>query len=847
MATMRTVSAAGDRPWTLLCFALGLAGFAATGASWATGGSEPSLALFAILAICALGGLLPVRLPGLHPLPLSLPVVGSLAVTAGAPEAMAAGFLAGLATSLAPPIEGDEIRWSDAAARRNVQFPVPWLNGWAMGGALALAAGMAASGISHFDLTFSSPRTPAAPAPDQVIKSLGFLTAMMLLAWTMARATRREKTGVRTSLIAVAAGSSAVVSLLSLAVAVARLVWGGAPVLICLAGLGTGAFLMGALQRRPRLAMEAVRRRARMAMGLVEAIALAIEAKDRTSERHLRRVRSYALAVGRRLGMPAEDLEELEYAALLHDIGKLVVPESILSKPAGLSSEEFLVMSAHPRVGAEILQTTPLSSRVAAMVRHHHERYDGSGYPDGLTGMEIPLGARILAAVDTFDAVTSERPYRRGLPVREAVAHLERNAGTLYDPRVVRVLVERHAEFEEALIAEEKAAAAGAGAGKHLPVGAQTRKTGLPYQVVLDRIASSHMEIYSLYEITQALGKSLSLEESFTLIAGKVHRLIHFSACAIYIVNPEEGILRPRFATGTGAARILETTIAMGEKMSGWAAMQRRPASGMVSTDPLEKKSMRSDLEALYGHEEIAALRSSLVAPLLVDEMLIGVIALYDTADHEYTPQEEHLLALLARHAASAVRAGLLFEQTQEHTLTDSLTGLPNPRYMFIAFDQEAARARQQGVPLTLMVMDIDNFREINEDFGHHAGDRFLIGMAKAIRAQLRVCDTCIRYAGDEFVAILPGLPDDEVQAVVERVSEAARDYCMEARPGRAVQLTLSIGYATMPADGGDFETLIKAATARMEDQKRDRREERSASFPFILPTGGRGRHTKGS
>ena len=504
-------------------------------------------------------------------------------------------------------------------------------------------------------------------------------------------------------------------------------------------------------------------------------------------------------------------------------------------------------MSAHPKVGAEILQSTPLSSRVAAMVRHHHERYDGSGYPDGLTGMEIPLGARILAAVDTFDAVTSERPYRRGLPVREAVAHLEKNAGTLFDPRVVRVLVERHAEFEDALIAEERAAAAGPRAGKDLHAGAQTRRTGLPYQVVLDRIASSHMEIYSLYEITQALGKSLSLEESFTLIAGKVHRLIHFSACAVYVVDPEAGILRPRFATGTGAARILETTIALGEKLSGWAAVQRRPASGTVSIDPLEKKSIRSDLESLTGHEEIAALRSSLVAPLLVDDMLVGVIALYDTAEHEYSPQEEQLLALLAQHAAGAVRAGLLFEQTQEHTLTDSLTGLPNSRYMLMAFDQEAARARQQGAPLTLMVMDIDKFREINEDFGHHAGDRFLIGMAKAIRSQLRVCDTCIRYAGDEFVAILPGLPDDEVQAVVERMSEAASDYCLEARPGRAVQMTLSIGYATMPADGGDFETLMKAATARMEVRKRHRHEERSASFPFPLPAGARGPFTKGS
>ncbi|HET6372868.1 MAG TPA: GGDEF domain-containing protein, partial [Candidatus Polarisedimenticolia bacterium] len=186
----------------------------------------------------------------------------------------------------------------------------------------------------------------------------------------------------------------------------------------------------------------------------------------------------------------------------------------------------------------------------------------------------------------------------------------------------------------------------------------------------------------------------------------------------------------------------------------------------------------------------------------------------------EYGAQEEQLLSLIARQVAGGVRAGMLFEQTQEQALTDSLTGLPNSRYMFIAFDQEVARARQQGAPLTLLVMDIDRFRDINDDFGHHAGDRFLIGMARAIRAQLRICDTCIRYAGDEFVAILPGLSGPEVQAVLERLAEASRDYCLEARPGRAVRLTLSVGHATMPEDGSDFETLMAAATERMKGRK---------------------------
>src|SRR5262249_19497214 len=175
----------------------------------------------------------------------------------------------------------------------------------------------------------------------------------------------------------------------------------------------------------------------------------------------------------------------------------------------------------------EILESTSLSAHVARMVRHHHERYDGSGYPDGLLGMEIPLGARILAAVDTFEALTSQRPHRQGLPPAQAASYLAKQSGVLFDPRVTEIIVEHHEEIERLVAAEESARvvpADRASLGK-----AKVRR---PLQMVLDRIASSHMEIYSLHEISQALGQTLSLDESCRLIAGKVERLIHYSSCA---------------------------------------------------------------------------------------------------------------------------------------------------------------------------------------------------------------------------------------------------------------------------------------------------------------------------
>ena len=750
---------------------LGVAGLGLSLASCVSLLADPSQLgwqTVALIGLSALGGALAIRVPGLRPLPSSLPIVGAMAVTAGAPAAIIAGYCAGFATALAPLEDADRGLGADSSR---------FGSGWSMGGILALAAGIAASGFSRINLSALSVVTPSAAAPEEVLKSALALLTALLSCWLVAVALRRQSRLVRSA-----------------------------------------------------------EQRARTGIALVESIALAIEAKDRTSERHLRRMRIYSAEVGRRLGMTPDDLQSLEYAALLHDIGKLAVPESILSKPSGLSSDEFQVMSTHAKVGAEILETTSMSGSVVEMVRHHHERYNGSGYPDGLIGMEIPLGARILAAVDAFEALLSRRPYRPGVPVPQVVSYLQRHAGDLFDPRVIRILVEHHSEFEDLVVAEEKARAERPASRGTSPPGAETRKITPPLQAVLDRIASSHMEIYSLHEIAQALGKTMNIDESFMLIAAKIHRLIHFSTCAIYIFEPEEEMLRARFATGLAAARIYELMIPLGQYVSGWAALQQRPASGSRGAATEGADAGHSDFESIDSDADIARLASSLSAPLLVDNNLVGVVTLYDDADHDYTHQEEHLLGSIARQVAPAVRTGLLFEQTQEHALTDSLTGLPNSRYMFIAFDQEAVKAREQGTPLTLMVLDIDKFREINDDFGHHAGDRFLVGMAKAIRSQMRVCDTCIRYAGDEFVAILPGLSGQEIEAVVERMTDAAKDYCLEARPGRPVHLSLSIGYATLPGDGEDFETLIALADSRMKQQKaanRGRGADQDSPVPF--------------
>ena len=183
-------------------------------------------------------------------------------------------------------------------------------------------------------------------------------------------------------------------------------------------------------------------------MRTIEALALAIEAKDHTTHTHLQRVRTYAIEIARDLNLDEGEIEALRAAALLHDIGKLAVPEQIINKPGKLTPEEFEKMKVHPIVGAEILERVAFPYPVAPIVRSHHERWDGSGYPEGLEGEGIPIGARILAAVDCLDALASHRQYRPALPLSEAMAKVKEKSGTWFDPQVVEILESRFIELE---------------------------------------------------------------------------------------------------------------------------------------------------------------------------------------------------------------------------------------------------------------------------------------------------------------------------------------------------------------------------------------------------------------
>jgi len=179
----------------------------------------------------------------------------------------------------------------------------------------------------------------------------------------------------------------------------------------------------------------------RVYLGTIKALATALDAKDPYTFGHSERVARYAVAIGRRLGLPSNELELLEYVGVLHDIGKIGIRDAVLNKPGIFTSDEYEEMKKHPVIGSEIIGGIQLLGKGASWVRYHHERYDGGGFPEGLSGEDIPLGARIIAVADALDAMTSERPYKKTRTLDESIEELKSCSGTQFDPRVVDALL----------------------------------------------------------------------------------------------------------------------------------------------------------------------------------------------------------------------------------------------------------------------------------------------------------------------------------------------------------------------------------------------------------------------
>lgn len=563
------------------------------------------------------------------------------------------------------------------------------------------------------------------------------------------------------------------------------------------------------IEQRVRLTEEA----SELRMRAIESLAMAIDAKDQTTPGHVRRTQVYATELGKLLCVKETEMEALRFGALLHDVGKLAVPEYILNKPGRLSTAESEKMKTHASVGGDIVRRINFPFPVEVAVRHHHERWDGSGYPAGLSGEQIPLVARVIAVVDFYDSTRCDRPYRAGMEREESIALLRRMAGTHFDPDIVEMfatnldyfdsLIHEHDLSEQISSSDENQETRSEGAVSS----ARQADDGSGFRT----IAEAQREVFALHEIIQAVSSSLSLEDMMALVSGKLRGIVPFDECVIYLIDERAGRARAAYALGSHSDFFAGHSVLFGEGVTGWVVANART---------MRDTSSELDLTGL-PEDFSRQVRSLLACPLVREDGAFGVITLYSSSLTEYSAEHTRLVETVCRHVEGALGSAVIHEKTKLSALTDPLTELPNARSLYATLEQRIAECHRAGSePLSLLVLNLDNFKSLNELYGHGVGDRLLAAVAGVVKKHLRQMDTLSRFDGDEFIAIMPMASGEVARSVAERVRTAVETHKFSTRTGRETQVRISSGVASFPVDGETSDELLSAAVRDMRGQK---------------------------
>jgi diguanylate cyclase (GGDEF)-like protein/putative nucleotidyltransferase with HDIG domain len=560
---------------------------------------------------------------------------------------------------------------------------------------------------------------------------------------------------------------------------------------------------------------------ANLHMNTIESLAIAIDAKDQTTHGHVRRTQIYATEMGKLLKVSESETQALLAGALLHDIGKLAVPEYILNKPGKLTESEFAKMKIHTTVGGDILKRVNFPYPVEDIVRFHHEKWDGTGYPKGLKGEQIPLVARIISVVDFYDATRCDRPYRKGMKREDSLALLKKMASTSFDPKIVDVFVKHVVGFDDLIaeqdIQEQVASEDAADKTNARPdAGLASDILGAPDDTLGFRsITEAQREVFALHEIAQTIGSSLNLTDTVTLVANKLRAIVPFDTCIIYLVDDKTGKAHAAHVAGEYVDTFARRRISIGDGITGWSIANAR---SMCNTSP--------ELDLVGVPENIAeTIKGVLVSPLIRENGSFGAITLYSRDRVSYTTEHVRLLESVAQHASSALNNAMTFERTKESALTDPLTDLPNSRAFYMILEQRIAECqRLSREPMTVLSMDVDDFKAVNDAYGHAIGDRLLASVAAVIKNQLRQMDILARYAGDEFVAIMPMASGQMAKMIAERIRTAVETHKFTVRTGRTVEVGISIGIACFPEDGETSEQILTKADRNMHQDKHTRK-----------------------
>ena len=527
----------------------------------------------------------------------------------------------------------------------------------------------------------------------------------------------------------------------------------------------------------------------------IRTLAATVDAKDSYTHGHSERVAAYARAIALTMELPQLDVETIELAGLLHDIGKIGVPDAILQKPGQLDPDERTLIEQHAELGARILSDNPALTPLVPLVRHHHERYDGGGYPSGLRGEEIPLGSAIICVADTFDTMTTDRPYRRSPGLEEARREIVRCGGQQFDPRVVTAFLRASASPGWLLAPNQRATEQSEG----LTVASQ----------VLD-VNTRAMRI--VYQIAQLLGTSIELPAFLRRVVELLRRELGTRSVDIYIVDRISGALVGQIGITSDMGPI---TVPAGQGLVGWVAEHQVA----VRLDDI-----REDTRPLIINGWSA--RSELAVPLISEGRIIGVLNAESTRVAAFNTDDTTLLTIIAGQLAQVIEVAQLHDEVRQIARLDGLTGIANHRHFY---ERLEGMLTESAEPLALALLDVDGLKALNDTYGHLAGDAALRTIAQLISAHSLPHELVARYGGDEFAILFPGLDEDGARTRVAALLVALNQTPHFETEGAYLPLpAISVGVAARSQDRERALSLVALADERMYQQKRARRAVRS-------------------
>jgi putative nucleotidyltransferase with HDIG domain len=375
----------------------------------------------------------------------------------------------------------------------------------------------------------------------------------------------------------------------------------------------------------------------RLYLSTVETLAMAIDAKDDVTHSHVRRVQAYAVGLARAMKVTDDlTLKAIEAAALLHDTGKLAIPERILNKPGKLTESEFNRMKEHVDIGSDILSLVDFPYPVVPIVRAHHESWDGSGYPRGISGTDIPIGARILSVVDCYDALTSDRPYRRKMSDAEAIAILRERQGTMYDPDVVDAFVRVHLDIDVVVDAPGQREVMQRVTQSRQDIGASTEPAP-------EVPANSPVSLLAFVSLSRVATGDAGVADVLALGSRLLADVVPGVTGAWYLLDPARDQLIVAETFGPESSSLRGVSVAMGEGLTGWVAAN---GQSIVNSDAALDLGPRA---------QAASLVSCMSVPLLRGESLVGVLSLYAPSASSFAGDCGRLIQMVAPHIAVAL------------------------------------------------------------------------------------------------------------------------------------------------------------------------------------------------